>query len=816
MRKPNCALLGACIALASSVPAWSQTTDAVPEARESGGLNEVVVTARKRVESAQDVPVAVTAISAETVGRYDLTSLERLAASTPQLNVGRASNGSGAQITLRGIGSQSTSIGLEQSTAIIVDGVYYGQGRVINEAFFDLERIEILKGPQALYFGKNATAGVVNIATAGPTRDFQSMARASYEFKAQEPLLEGFVSGPLSDTVSFRIAARMSKMYDDLFTNVAVPTPLTTLDIGNGFAPTTRMQEPSKGPFPGTDNRTVRATLKFEPNDRLTASLKAGVNIAKDDSNAGNYVVAVCAKPDGTAQTNPLVRCAKNFDIHQPNAPTGFFGPGGIPGTRDDGQPFDTYKSWSTTGTLDYNADQFSFTSVNNYNWNRNRWALGFNIESPVSYVTATENTSFWAFSNENRVQTKFDGPLNAMIGTYYQKSKRDFRQYGNFTTLTDSTAGPDLELLANIRDSGTEGETLAGFGQVTWAFTPEMELSGGARYTRETKDSFLRQPYVISALRGLFPQYDPNDPATHIEAHQKFTNWSPEVTLRYKPTTDVMLYAAYKTAYKSGGFSNSAFLVAGAPESNVAFDPEKVNGFEAGIKTTLADHQLRLNLMAYSYEYKNLQVDFFDSITFQFITTNAGKATTKGAEAEFEFAPASISGLNLRGSLNYNRARYKDYVAPCYGGQSIAAGCDTTFLGGFGQDLSGKPTAMAPKITGSLGANFETPVGGNLKFGISADARYSGSYLASSFAEPLSRNGNYVNLDASIRLATADDRWETALIARNLTNNWRMNGVLDAPNSGTGTGTNAAVPADILGLADNPRTVRLQLTWRP
>ncbi len=778
-----------------------------------GGLEEITVTARKREESVQDVPVAVTAINAAMVDRYDLTSLERLASSLPQLNIGRASNGSGAQITLRGIGSQATSIGLEQSTAIIVDGVYYGQGRVINEAFFDLERIEVLKGPQALYFGKNATAGVVNIATAGPTRDFQAMARASYEFKAQEPLLEGFISGPISDTLSFRIAARASKMYGDLFNNVAQPTVLNTLDLATG-AVTPRLQEPSKGPFPGTDNQVVRATLKFEPNDQLTMSLKAGFNVMKDDSNAGNYVPAVCAKADGTAQTNPLVRCAKSFDIRQPAHPAGF-GNGGVPGTRADGQPFNTYRSWTVTGTIDYALDRFSITSVTNYNWNRNKWGLGFNIESPTSFTTSAENTSYWAFSNETRVQTRLDGPFNFMIGTYYQKSKRDYYQNGNFVPLTDSSAPDGFENLAYTKDSQTKGETLSAFSQASMQVTPQVELTAGVRYTRETKDSFLQSPYIISVLRGLFLQYDPNDPATRIDAAQKFSNWSPEFTLRYKPTDDVTIYGAYKTAYKSGGFSNSAFVVNGAPDSNVAFNPEKAKGFEGGVKTTLLDRQLRLNLTAYSYKYTNLQVDFFDSISFQFITTNAGAATTRGVEAEFEYAPHSVAGLTLRGSLNYNKAKYKDYIAPCYGGQSIASGCNTTFLGGFGQDLSGAPTAMAPKWTGALGASFETPLSGNLVLGFSADARYSSSYLASSFGEPLSLNGKYVNLDASVRVGTEDGKWEVALMGRNLTNNWRMNGVLDAPNSGTGTGTANALPADILGLADNPRTIRLQLTWR-
>jgi outer membrane receptor protein involved in Fe transport len=807
-------VLGASLWLAVPSASFAQSGGAAQPAKEPLGLAEVVVTARKRVESAQDVPVALTAITAELVDRYDLTSLEKVAASTPQFNVGRASNGSGAQITLRGIGSQATSIGLEQSTAIVVDGVYYGQGRVINEAFLDLARVELLKGPQALYFGKNATAGVVNISTADPTNKWESMVRAGYEFQAQEPIVEGFMSGPITPTLSFRLTGRYSKMNGDLFHNIAQPSTLTTLDLATG-ALTPRVQKPSEGPFPGTDDRAVRATLRWEPIDRLVFTLKAGYNNTKDESNAGNYVPSVCAKADGTAQTNPLVKCAGNFNIHQPSAPAGFEN-GGVPGTRANGQPFNDYKSKTFTGTVNYNADRFSITSVTNYNWNRNLWGLGFNIESPTSFTTSTEDTTYWAFSNETRLQTSFDGPVNGMIGTYYQRSKRDYFQNGNFVALTDSSAPDPYKNLAYTKSSQTKGETISAFGQLSWQIVPKVELAAGARFTHETKKSFLQSPYIMSVLRGLFLQYDPNDPKTRINGDQKFENWSPEATLRFKPNSNMMIYGAYKTAYKSGGFSNSAFVVNGAPASNIAFDPEKAHGFEGGIKTTLLDRQLRLNVNAYSYTFDNLQVDFFDSISFQFITTNAGSATTKGIETEFEYAPNAVPGLDLHGSINYNRARYENYIAPCYGGQSIQAGCNTTFLGGFGQDLSGQPTAIAPKVTASLGGNYEIDIPNNLVLGFSADARYSGSYLGSSFGEPLSRNGSYVSVDASLRLRTQDNHWEVALLGRNLTDDFHISGILDAPNSGTGTGTANALPADILGLADNPRTVRLQFTWRP
>ncbi|MFD2783565.1 TonB-dependent receptor plug domain-containing protein [Novosphingobium pokkalii] len=161
---------------------------------DNSGLAEIIVTARKRVESAQSVPVAVTAISAQTLVQRDITSIEKIAAATPSLTVGHASNGSAAQVALRGIGSSSTSIGIEQSVATVVDGVYYGQGRVLEEGFFDLAGVEVLKGPQVLFFGKNATAGVISIKTADPTppgnsapRPAMNSRRSRRNWKASHP-----------------------------------------------------------------------------------------------------------------------------------------------------------------------------------------------------------------------------------------------------------------------------------------------------------------------------------------------------------------------------------------------------------------------------------------------------------------------------------------------------------------------------------------------------------------------------------------------------------------------------------------------------
>lgn len=272
--------------------------EAAPQAAaQEGGLTDIVVTARKREESVQDVPVAVTALSAELIQRQDLTSIEKIAARTPNLNVGSASNGSGAQLTLRGIGSSSTSIGIEQSVAVVVDGVYYGQGRIINEGFFDLGGVEILKGPQALFFGKNATAGVISLTTADPTATPEFKARAGYEFKAQQAQVEFVGSGPLTDTLGVRVAVRASKMYGGYYRNVSTPIQYPTLDIATG-ATGFSVANPAPEEQPGEKELLGRVTLKWEPTDRLTATIKHPVPIIKPTIIAGTMspIIAPAAR----------------------------------------------------------------------------------------------------------------------------------------------------------------------------------------------------------------------------------------------------------------------------------------------------------------------------------------------------------------------------------------------------------------------------------------------------------------------------------------------------------------------------------------
>lgn len=790
---------------AAAIPAMAQMPDASPAktARQAeGGLQDIVVTARKRTESTQDVPVAVTALSAEQIARYDLTNLEKIAASTPQFVVGRSAVGSGAQLVLRGIGSNSSSIGIEQSVAVVVDGAYYGQGRIINEGFFDLERAEILKGPQALFFGKNATAGVVSLTSASPKSKPEFLTRVAYDIKSENLIGEFIGSGPITDTLGVRVALRGSKMFGGYFRNNASPTTYTTTNDVTGLT-TIHQNLPAARDAPGTREFIGRATLLWEPTDRFTANLKASANINNSDIPAWNFVLFNC--PTGRSARNAAIPCGRNFNINQSHLPsdignTVLFGRDGKLGNR--------YKSWQVTSNLEYRGESITLTSVTNYNWNKNHYICDCDFtvtDLPSNF--GMEKARFHAFSTEARVLTSFDAPINAMVGVYYQSSRRKYDS-GALGGGFDNPNAPDprYRYLTNVKDSATDGETIALFGQAIWKIIPELELASGVRYTHETKDSYFQHPYARGATFRA---------GVKFEAEQTFNNWSPEVTLTYKPSRDVTIYGGYKTAYKSGGFSNSGILSPTATVDDFTFDPETVKGFEGGIKTTMLDRQLRLNLAAYRYHYSNLQIDFFNSPIFAFSTINAGSVVTKGVELDFEFAPRAVTGLSLRGSINYNKARYGSFPnAPCYTGQSIAAGC-TTIVPRPQQDLQGKPTAMAPEWTGSLGVSYDAPLGDSFILGLSADARYSDSYLSSSFGNASSRQKSYTSIDASARLSTEDGQWELAVIGKNLTNTFYVTGQYDGPLTGSGTGTANAVVADQVGFAALPRTVMVQLSWK-
>ncbi len=773
-------------------------------------LAEVLVTARRTPENAQDVPIALAALSAERLANYDINTLEKLSAALADLILTRGNSGSGMDISLRGIGPNFSSIGIEQSVAVVIDGVYYGQGRVIDESLVDLAGIEVLKGPQALFFGKNSTAGVISITTADPGPRFESRIRAGYEFASQNPQGELIVSGPVTEQLGLRVAIYGQDMLGGYVRNVAPPGSYTTLDAVT-FIPTTHeVPAPRNRDLPAESTVLGRLTANYHPSDSLTVTLKMSAERDRQGGTSWNDRLWKCPAGHGTFPGTAAEPCGASFEIEQNPVPPG------IAATRPDmarmgGQLYTQYESRAVTAQVEDRVGRLDLTSITNYQHFDYTSNSDYDFTA-VPQIWSDQHNGYRAVSEELRARTSTGTALDFLAGLYYQDTGSKFAQSAVFFGSENTLAAATNRYVSVLKDSATDGQTFAGYGQVIWRFLPGWELTGGARYTRETKSSYFVQPYVNPFFAALYAAND------RLSADQYFRNVSPEVTLSWKPTAAAMLYAAYRTGYKSGGFSNSADdVVNSAGVQDLTFRPETAHGVEGGLKLTVQG-RLRINVDLYHYRFDDLQVDFFNAQNFALITTNAGAASTAGAELQVEFLPFGIPGLGLHGSVNYNVAKYQHYIGPCYGGQTQAQGCnivgpapDRAAL----QDLSGKSTSDAPRWTGTAGIDYERRAGTRWLLTGSADLHLSSRYSVSPFAQPLDIQPAYATFDAALRLSTANNELQAALVGKNLTDRFIVTYTSDLPSTGTPSGGITGRMADQFALFAPSRSVLLQLTYR-
>jgi iron complex outermembrane receptor protein len=788
------------------------TASGASAAPEEQQLEEVLVTARRTLENAQDVPVAVSVLPADRLANDDINSLEKLVATLPDLILTRGNSGSGLDISLRGIGSNFSSIGIEQSVAVLVDGVYYGQGRVIDEALVDLDRIEVLKGPQALFFGKNSSAGVISITTANPGAQFEAQTRVGYDFATQNPQGELVLSGPVTETLGLRLTVWGQDMLGGYVRNDAPPGTYTTTDAATLASTVHYVPAPSNRNLPAESTALGRLTATYRPGEVVTITLKASAEHDEQGGTSWNDRLWKCPGGYSTFPGSMGLRCGDGFEIEQNPIPADIAATQPDLG-REGGQLYTLYESRALTAEIDAKPGALELTSITNYQ--HFDYASNSDYDfTPVPAIWAGQNNSYRAVSQELRARTNAGEALHFLGGVYYQDTALNFTQSVLLAGSENSLASPSDRYLSVLKNSATNGQTLSGYGQVLWSFLPEWELTAGARYTRETKNSYLVQPYVNPFLTGLYADNG------RLSADQFFRNVSPEVTLNWKPTAATTLYAAYRSGYKSGGFSNSSNdIVGGAGVKDLTFQPETAAGAEVGIKSTLLDRTLRVNADLYHYRFTNLQVEFFDAENFALIDKNAGAAISEGAELQVQYLPLVLHGVTLHGALNYNVARYRSFIGPCYAGETRAQGCnivgpppDLAVL----QDLSGKPTADSPLWTATVGTELERRLGGGLALGGSIDLRFSSRYAVSPFAQPLDFQPSYASLDATVRVGEANSRWQLALIGRNLTNRFIVTYATDLPSTGTAPGGTTGRFADQYALFAPARTIQLQFTYRP
>lgn len=848
-------------------------------------IEEIVVTARATEESVREIPVAITAVTEERLNHFALESFEDLEAITPQLAIGRGTSGSGATIAIRGIGSTSTSIGLEQSVAVIIDGAYMPQGRVINEGLFDTSQVAILKGPQALYFGKNATAGVVSIMTNNPGDELEIIARVNHEFESEDTTYEGVISFPVNDKLGLRLAVQTSKMDEGWITNSATaPDVYATYDYrvfetGDFSNAISLWDNPLAEEFlPQEEMLFVRLTAAGDLSERFSYNLKG--SYSKNERVYGSVSELFdCSTLNGTAHTSqrvnpqppdrqtplfeplPLPGVDCNFDGERGlnNIPPGVAAKNELLDQFGNGEGRDEFESWILTGNFNWSFEQFDLQTILSYQDQTEQW-VGDQDGGAVTSIFAAEENTFENFSAEVRAVTRFEQPVNFVLGGYYQTWDRFFDQDvifaflpaddGLFAGCAQGTAGacgprytgpledPNDEFTAYNKISETDGETFSVYGEVIWDITSQLELTVGARYLHETKDSFFIQPFVNPFVTTLFIPYVEGDLLTRAAADQTFKNLIPEATLTWTPTDNLTIYAAYKEGFKTGGFSNSAILsnlsppfVNGEPCSGTCtasegdeiefrdfvFDPEENKGGEVGVKASLFENSMLASFEVFYYKFSDLQVDFFNSQQFAFVTENAGGSETYGAELQIDWA-TQIDGLTLSGSLGYLESKYTTFEAFCYVGQTPADGCGPLQPGqtetDLRQDLKGNTRPGAPKWSGYVAANYERPFGRNLVFGMTANLQFR-SKTGLSANDPSATYKGYETLDANVRIGTQDGKWQLAFIGKNLTDKLAIRGATNVPGTGGNTGTAEGFRGDLTGFAIRPRQYELELTYR-
>ena len=608
--------------LTSSALLLAQAIAAASHAQESGSsvrgadaaqFDEIVVTARKRNENLQDVPTAVTALGVaqmQDAGAVDIRDVARL---TPGLFY-RAFSNQVPTLWMRGIGTRSYDAGAEASIGTFIDGVYIGRFGAQLQDLADVERVEVLRGPQGALFGRNTIGGALSIVTRRPTEEFLAKANVTYghaeEVGADTINVSGLLSGPI---VGDKLLGQLSMSRSD-------------------FEGTTELQGTDRMAN-GTGTESVRGRLVLDPSDSLRLDLSADwfssvadkYNWVWHGSNAGGTRPVVYGSLGALQLTDP--------DSYE----------SAVTPPRSDANR----EGWGSNLTLDYRPRGVTLTSITAYRELDTDYYNDIDTTALATAITTADESS-WQFSEELRLASEdggpgtLDGRLDWLFGLYYFRESID--------RVDGIPTGPDGFIVAGT-DFAAEVETAswAAFAQLGIAITEALKLDLGLRYGEDDKEGDFA---TTGFLTFGFPFAVEND--------DSWDSLDPSVTLSYHFDDDVMAFVKYATGFKSGAYQYAAATALAA--RNVA-EPEELESWEAGLRADWLDRSLRTNLNVFDYDYKDMQVPRVDSSAgFPIVVvSNAATSRVRGVELE----AAAHLGDRLEFNLNYSwlDATYDDYV---------------------------------------------------------------------------------------------------------------------------------------------------------
>jgi iron complex outermembrane receptor protein len=683
---------------------------------DSGELQEVTVTATRREESLQRVPVAVSVLTGADMSARNLANVQDASSFLPTVEFRTGASNKDRDVFIRGIGTITTSPGVEPAVSTVVDGVVFARPGQATVELLDVDRLEVLRGPQGTLFGKNASAGVVNIVTTDPQVVTHGYAESGYFGGGDEYRFTGGVSGSLVDDA---LLGSISAVYSHYDGNVS--------NLDNGRA------------LNGYERYGTHAKFVLKPLDGLRIVFNTDYMHSADTVPTGvPSSSSQAAYPTGIVTPNPVFAAALAGSGLMPS-----------PDSTRVSQNVDSNVTDENGGigvTVVYRWDDYSLTSITGWRYWRNDQNQDYDqisrLTAALPQIEDHGTLSFHQLSQEVRLASPQGSFIDYQAGAYYMRAVDGETYHRGVTQLT--TGGP----VANGATAvfGTHADNYSIFGEANLNFTADLRAILGARVVRDTLDYHLQR---ISTVAVPVPAISPS--FTSLGSTSVY-GYADRVGLQYDLERGLNTYVTYSHGYTGPAYN--VFFNMSAAATN-ALKPQSSDSYEIGVKSRWLDERLQLNVAVFLTEFDNYQANFPDVLNGTRVTRliNAGRVSTQGIELEFAFRP--IVSLTLTGAVARTRARVDDFNCP----PQASASCD----------IDGQPMPFAPDWKLNIAANYVMPLSGPWQLVLDSDYHWQSRVQFQLTETPDTAQGAYGIWDASVALVSSGG-WTLRALVNNIT----------------------------------------------
>lgn len=731
-RLPLALLLASSAQAYAAQPATTAAAPAGKTAADSAQLETVTVTTRRREESSQDVPTPMSVVSGQALETQRVYRIQDLQQLVPSVNVAYM-HARQSSVSIRGLGNNPASDGLEGSVGLYIDNVYLGRPGMAVFDLMDIEQLEVLRGPQGTLFGKNTTAGVINISTRAPSftpeHSIETSVGEDGYFQTK-----GTISGPLNDELAGRFSAYRTR---------------SDGDIKNEF---------NGHDLNGGSREGFRGQLLYKPNESFNLRWIGDYN--EEDSSAGTRVLY---------NTGPTINGVNLYESRAAAAGATLVNGSHRKVNLDNDQHVTVHQGGTSLEANWSLPSDFTLTSISSYRW----WNFtprnddGLNVPASYNAGVSVEDKQY---SQEFRLASPKGEFFDYVLGAYYFGNDLDNKSFANYGPQADIWNGTPAGALANVDSVGKghiQTDSFALFAQGTWHLTPRLDFTAGVRGTYEEKNASVTRAAPVggaavtgaaaTARRGRTGAYDSGD------LNQYSASPSGLLNLSYRFTDDVLGYATLSHGEKSGGVNLAVGSAPTAGADSLLIGTERANNAELGFKSTLWDRRLQLNANVFWTQVNAYQTNAYDADNRVQYLTNAGSVRSRGIEFESTLVPLRGLTLNINGS--YNDVSYLSYKdAPCPPEISQAPGAPASC------DLSGHQVVGASKWIGNANGEYKWNLSSGLEEYVTASYAFRSKAVGTVEDSDYGQIPSYavVNLSTGLRGDFNQGQWDVSLWLKN------------------------------------------------